>query len=200
MNYNLAAFQTISLSYGSHPQREEGMCAMEAAAFIAGEPHSDRPLCVDEAITVLMIRFNDKLKTDEERNHWIKPLIPRVLGTRTTDRKVFLKRTYACANFVIHRTAPLRLRSLGREELAVLMEAIPEIVDHETAFAARDLTRIDPCFFASQSIDHAAVAAEDVGYAYAAYRAVQGAGDTDAAYGMLMTELIESLIAAGGAS
>jgi hypothetical protein len=42
---------TPTLSHGSHDRREDGMCLMEAVAFLAGERHSDRgatqrPPCV----------------------------------------------------------------------------------------------------------------------------------------------------------
>jgi hypothetical protein len=36
---------TPTLSHGSHDRREDGMCLMEAVAFLAGERHSDRPVC-----------------------------------------------------------------------------------------------------------------------------------------------------------
>lgn len=41
----LAEFETRELESGNH-DAGGGMCAMEAAAWIAGEPHSDDPKCV----------------------------------------------------------------------------------------------------------------------------------------------------------
>src|SRR4051812_46460937 len=39
----LLALSEIHLQHGSHSSVSDGMCAMEAAAWIAGEPHSDHP-------------------------------------------------------------------------------------------------------------------------------------------------------------
>lgn len=54
----------LSLSSGAHPTREAGMCAMEAAAYVAGEPHSDHPKCVCPVITQTLIRANDRMRDD----------------------------------------------------------------------------------------------------------------------------------------
>jgi hypothetical protein len=49
---------------------------MEAAAYVAGEPHSDHPQCASTVITAFVIEWNDRLGND--RNRLSKPLIPRV--------------------------------------------------------------------------------------------------------------------------
>jgi len=40
----------IVLRYGSHGTSDKGMCAMEAVAWLANEPHSDRPACTCSVI------------------------------------------------------------------------------------------------------------------------------------------------------
>lgn len=35
----------IVLKYGDHASREDGMCIMEAVAYVAGGPHSASPVC-----------------------------------------------------------------------------------------------------------------------------------------------------------
>lgn len=46
----LVDLRTVKLTYGGHESRERGVCLMEAVAWMAGEPHSDRPSCTDPAL------------------------------------------------------------------------------------------------------------------------------------------------------
>lgn len=39
----LAEFEGWQLLKGNHSKIEDGACALEAAAYIAGEPHTDHP-------------------------------------------------------------------------------------------------------------------------------------------------------------
>jgi hypothetical protein len=56
------------LGSGSHNHFGEGMCAMEAASYIAGEPWSDHPECVCPVIAAFLRNWNDSLpKSDRER-------------------------------------------------------------------------------------------------------------------------------------
>jgi hypothetical protein len=41
---------TIHLEAGAHSNPEEGMCAMELVAYVAGEPFTDRPQCTSKVI------------------------------------------------------------------------------------------------------------------------------------------------------
>ena len=75
---------TIHLTHGNHKTREDGVCAMEAAAYIAGEVHSDKPKCVSPVIRAFMMTWNDGLPSDAERDRLLKPLLPLVLHTWTT--------------------------------------------------------------------------------------------------------------------
>jgi hypothetical protein len=77
----LAEFDRLSLKSGGHHDFEQGMCAMEAAAYIANEPHSASPACVCPVLTAFMVGWNDGLPSDEDRDRLLKPLIPRLLGT-----------------------------------------------------------------------------------------------------------------------
>ena len=78
------SFDELRLARGNHLDRTGGMCAMEAAAWFAGEPHDDHPDCVDAAIAFLMRRLNDAC-TDDERDAIVKPLIPLCLDTDHPD-------------------------------------------------------------------------------------------------------------------
>ena len=78
----LAQIQT--LSEGGHTSIDEGMCVMEAVAYVAGEPWSDAPQCACPVITRFMVGWNDGLPDNDARDRLLKPLIPMIVGTRST--------------------------------------------------------------------------------------------------------------------
>ena len=69
----------LVLAKGGHNSPEQGLCLLEAAAFVSGLPHSDHPPCVCEVLGNFGRGLNDCLP-DESRQRLI-PLIPRMLGT-----------------------------------------------------------------------------------------------------------------------
>ena len=77
----LTALDDLDLLDGSHSPEQFGraMCVMEAAAWVAGEPHTDHPRCVSPVLTGYMIRLNDRW--DHEKRQTLKPYIPRLIGT-----------------------------------------------------------------------------------------------------------------------
>lgn len=75
--------KTIYLSFGAHTTREDGMCLMEAVAFLAGEPHSDRPECACPVIGRIARTLNDSCN-DDERQSIIGALQWRIVGTKST--------------------------------------------------------------------------------------------------------------------
>lgn len=77
-------FQTFKLSRGNHPRPDDGLCVMEAASFLAGEIHSDRPRCVSSVIAPLAIMAND-CANDALRQELLADLPWRLVGTRLVD-------------------------------------------------------------------------------------------------------------------
>src|SRR5690606_20754126 len=76
----LKALDSITLLSGAHdPNGDKQFCAMEAAAWIAGEPHSDHPECVSPVLGAFLRSWNDAL--DDKGRQALKPHIPRVIGT-----------------------------------------------------------------------------------------------------------------------
>jgi len=69
----------LVLSRGSHNNLAEGVCLLEACAWVAGEPWSDRPRCVSPVLAVLGQSLNDAFP-HEPRQH-LKRFIPRLLNT-----------------------------------------------------------------------------------------------------------------------
>lgn len=118
----------IDISKGGHDGIDDGMCVMEAAAYIAGEPWSDAPECACPVITAFMVSWNDSLPSDAERNRLLKPLIPVVVGTRST-KAVEQRRATMAADRLIRVHTPAWLRLAKLEQQAVALESLPEITD-----------------------------------------------------------------------
>jgi hypothetical protein len=96
------------LSQGLHIRREEGMCVMEAVAFVSGEPHSDHPACACPVITSLLQGWNDELPA-RDRQRLLRPLIVPVVGTALT-ADVTRRRRFMLFDWVVRELAPLFMR------------------------------------------------------------------------------------------
>lgn len=72
----LAAFTLMS---GKHKTPEQGVCAMEAVAWLEGLKHTDRPKCTSPVIASFVRALNDCL-LDSERQRLVAYL-PRLVGT-----------------------------------------------------------------------------------------------------------------------
>jgi hypothetical protein len=98
--------QSMPLRSGSHKENDDlQMCVMEAVSYIAGESWSDAPQCVCPVITVFMVSWNDSLPSDEDRDRLLKPLIPLIVGTRST-KAVEEKRSYIALDWLIRVFTP----------------------------------------------------------------------------------------------
>jgi hypothetical protein len=133
---DLDVLEKITLLAGSHASRNAGMCAMEAVAYVAGEPHSAHPQCASKVITAMIIRFNDRLESDAARDRWIKPLIPQIVSTRTTE-KDDRTRGYMAADWVTRVRLSSALRRCGMIEEADKLSALAPITDAASARAGR---------------------------------------------------------------
>lgn len=71
--------ENFRLLYGSHSTADDGLCLMEAVAYIAGEPHSDHPACASPVLSAIGRSLNDRFRDDERQ--LLVPLIPRLVGT-----------------------------------------------------------------------------------------------------------------------
>jgi hypothetical protein len=81
------------LGHGSHPSPEFGACVMEMVAFLAGEKHTDSPICVLPELRTLAIYVNDFV-SDDNRSR-IALLIPDFMNTSTLKIDLFLRRVQA---------------------------------------------------------------------------------------------------------
>ena len=99
-------------SRGAHSSREDGVCAMELAAWLAGEPHTDSPSCVCPTITRVLAAWNDEVMDFTDRKNLINSLIPLVIGTNQGD-EVAMQRHYLALNRVVAHHLPIWLQAAG---------------------------------------------------------------------------------------
>jgi hypothetical protein len=186
----LAKLEMMTLAHGHHPSFEAGVCAMEAVAWLAGEPHSDAPKCACPVIARAVIKLNDRIKDDKARTELLRPLLPRLIGSRASSA-VMIRRGYVAADMAVRVFAPFALERRGRFDLAEKLRACAEVKDQATAVAARDVAR-EVHSSAAAYAAAAYAAAADAAYAAAAYAATaadaaydaacDAAADDDAAY------------------
>ncbi len=167
----LAAITT--LARGNHEADSAKMCAMEAVAYIAGEPWSDAPACASPVIAAFVRRWNDTLP-DADRTRLLLPLVPEIVGTRTTDDDEEI-RAWMVTDWLVRVQAPAWLRLAGLTEHARALKSCARIVDAVTAQAGQP--KIDASRAAAR--DAAWSAAWDA--AWSAARAAAGAAAWDAA-------------------
>ena len=118
--------EVATLSSGDHGGIDEGMCVMEAVAYVAGEPWSDAPACACPVITAFMVSWNDSLPSNEDRDRLLKPLIPSIVGTRSTP-EVEQRRATMAADWLIrvHTPAWLRAAKLHKRYSFSLLRLLP---------------------------------------------------------------------------
>src|SRR5207342_3207074 len=90
----LAQLDGINLKPGAHNDFRDGICLLEAVAYVAGEPWTDHPSCVDPVLGAFGRAWNDGLPDDETRDRLLKPFIPRLIGTAASpdiqDQRAFM--------------------------------------------------------------------------------------------------------------
>ena len=145
--------ETLVLQIGQHEANETEMCVMEAVAYIAGEPWSDKPQCASRAIAYFLRAYNDSVN-DEVRQS-LKQYIPRLIGTRGSDA-IEDRRSLMAADWIVRVHTPAWLRLAGLTASADALSSLPEITN---TFQLADFQR--PLQAASEDAD-AAWQARDV--------------------------------------
>jgi hypothetical protein len=165
------------LSKGAHDTPEDGRCVMEWASWIAGEPHSDKPECVDPVVGAFLRPWNDAL--DDETRQRLRPYAARAIGTATDGRS--LERSFMCFDWLVRVHTPAWLELAGLAEHANALRGLPPIVDRE------GVRRADPLVNAAGA---AAEAARDAAWAAAGDAADKALAPTmrmlqESAFGLL---------------
>lgn len=101
--------QTVRLSTGSHSHAASGMCAVELASVLAGEPFSAFPESVCPVIAMFVRYYNDLL--DDRRRQELLPYAAHIVGSRGTPRDE-ARRARLCRRWVTTVARPgLRRRT-----------------------------------------------------------------------------------------
>ncbi|MDP2320722.1 MAG: hypothetical protein Q8O42_15445, partial [Acidobacteriota bacterium] len=122
--------QIAVIKHGAHDSPDDGMCIMEAVAFVAGEPFSDHPPCACPVIGTFMRSWNDGIQDDETRTRLLKPFIEKLVGTRST-KAVERRRADLATDFLIRTHAPTWLEFSGDgelQDLAAKIRALPPML------------------------------------------------------------------------
>jgi hypothetical protein len=128
--------QRRSLLKGAHSSLDEGMCVMEAAAYVAGRPWSDSPPCVSPVIAAFMRNWNDSLPTDADRDRLLKPLIPVLIGTKSS-QGLEERRSYMALDWLVRVHTPKWLDLVpALQPHALALRDLDEIMDMAGATAA----------------------------------------------------------------
>lgn len=113
----------LALAKGSHPAND-GLCVMEAVAFVAGEPHSDSPTCACPVVGTFLRYWNDGL--DDAARQRLKVFVPRLIGSKAS-RAVEVRRAWLATDWLVRVYTPAWLRLAKLEEQAVALESLPEM-------------------------------------------------------------------------
>jgi hypothetical protein len=114
----------LNLKVGAHSP-DSTFCVMEAVAFVANEPWSDHPECACPVISAFLRAWNDGLPTDADRDRLLRPLIPKLVGTRNP--KLEERRSLMAADWLVRVHTPAWLRLAGLKKQAKSLESLPEI-------------------------------------------------------------------------
>ena len=134
---HISILDQFPIRRGSHPTREDGLCAMETVAWLAGERHSDDPQCTCPVIASFVRALNDSLPSDAHRARYLRPLVPRLVNTFSGDLRLRRLRAFQVADYGARVLAPMLLEARGNQEAAARMRALLPIQNRASAKAAQ---------------------------------------------------------------
>ena len=102
---------------------------MEWVSHLAGEPHSDEPVCVSAVLRAFCIALNDGL--DDGPRQQLRPYLARTIGTANDglDRA----RAWMAMDWLIRVYTPAWLRLGGLAEPAARLAALAPVIDERRA-------------------------------------------------------------------
>ncbi len=117
--------KSLSLKVGSHAANST-FCVMEAVAYVAGESWSDHPECACPVISAFLRSWNDSLRSDQDRDRLLKPLIPKLVGTRNSTLEE--RRSLMAADWLVRVHTPAWLRLAGLTSQTESLEQLQQII------------------------------------------------------------------------
>jgi hypothetical protein len=129
-------FAELKLETGAHKKPTDGMCVMEAVAFVAGEQFSDHPACASPILGTFLRSWNDTL--DDETRQRLKPYIPRLIGTNTgiADEEI---RAWMITDWLVREQTPVWLELAGLKDEAGQLRNLPALTSAEIAVACQSV-------------------------------------------------------------
>jgi hypothetical protein len=115
----------VRLSRGRHSRPSAGTCLMELASLRAGEPWSDRPVCVHPVLAAVARAVNDRVSDDARGG--LAALVPLLIGTAGAGPQASPRLVLLCAGAALKHGAPMRheLASARRVARYVLSRTAP---------------------------------------------------------------------------
>jgi hypothetical protein len=121
---------------------------MEGVAYLAGEEHSDTPVCVSPVLQRFCIAFNDRLADDQRQR--LRPYLARTIGTAGDGQDE--ERLRLCREWLVRGASPKVLDLAGEKEAAERLRQLPDDLTLENvrrtllevrdqAYAARERAR-----------------------------------------------------------
>ena len=127
----------VRLDKGAHDTFEEGHCAMEVVAWLAGLGHTDAPVCSSPVLQSFTINLNDTW--DAEQRQKLIPFLPRMVGTGGDGQDE--ARSYLALDWLIRTYTPAWLDLAGLTAEATELRNLRRIVDMVAAESAGPVVR-----------------------------------------------------------
>jgi len=151
------------LTPGTHASPEDGMCAMEVVAFLAGGPHTDHPRCACPIVSGYVRHINDNMPDDHRQR--LLPYLPRLVDSVSEDHEQARHEYFAWQ--AVRVFAPAALRAQGYRRYARSLENAADLYRaHDIAeaiqrdFMAKDVgAELSPSQLAAHRAGRAAGAA-----------------------------------------
>ncbi len=166
----LKELPTMTLAKGPHRSFEEGHCFNETVAWLAGEPHSEKPGCVSPVIRAFTMSLNDQW--DDGQRQKLLPFVDRVVGTAGDGKDE--ARSYLALDWLVRTYTPAFLDLANLSVEAQALRGLRQIVDLASAEAAGPVVRAGR---GKAAAARAAWAAAAAWAARAAWAAAADAGD-----------------------
>jgi hypothetical protein len=131
----LEQLEPVVLEKGSHSSRDRGMCVMEAVAWVAGEPHTDQPVCACPVISAFLRSWNDAIPDDDTRTRLLKPLVPKLVDTKAS-KAVERRRADLALDWMVRVQTPAWLELAKLPAEAAALRALAPLLDRSAVVAA----------------------------------------------------------------
>ena len=123
---DLIDFRNYNFGTGKHLTPDDGMCVMEAVAYVAGEPHTDRPKCASPVISAFLRFWNDSITDDDNRRDLLGPFVYRMVGTAAS-REIESQRSWMAFDWLVRNCLPSFMELTPMTPIAKKLRDLPEL-------------------------------------------------------------------------